>query len=45
MDGTQAAAMRAARRRNHLMARFEGATPYLDDIESAEADYEDPDEM
>lgn len=45
MSGAQAASERAARRRNQLMAGFEGSTPYLGDIESAEADYEDPEEM
>ena len=46
MDAGNAAAIRAARRKQGLLERYEvGGEAYLGDIESAEAEYDDPEEM
>ena len=45
LDAAACAASRAARRKHALMAGFEEGAAFLGDIESAEAGYEDPEEM
>ena len=45
-DAAACAASRAARRRSALLAGFDdGAAGLAEDVESAEAGYEDPEEM
>lgn len=45
MEAGVAAARRAAARRHQLLADFEEGGVYMGDIEGAEEDYEDPEEM
>ena len=50
LDAASAAASRRAARKHHLLAGFEeggsaAGTAYQGDIESAEADYDEPEEM
>ena len=44
MDPASAASMRAAARRDALLASFEGGTAFLGSLEAVEAGYEEPEE-